>query len=185
MSHQLRQIIESDIFRYYGSSRRPRSHKLRPAAKYMSSFRKAQHYRERGNRFARLLHELRVKYLMRKTLIQIPTKTTVGRGLYIGHMGSVIVNENAVIGNNVNLATGVTIGQTNRGAKRGCPTIGDRVWIGTNAVVVGGITIGDNVLIAPNSYVTDDIPANSIFAGNPGSWRPSENATNGYVNNLT
>ena len=91
----------------------------------------------------------------------------------------------AKIGDNCNVAAGVTIGQENRGKRKGASTIGDRVWIGTNAVVVGKVTFGDNVLIAPNSYVNFDVPSNSIVIGNPGKIienRPD--ATEGYCHNL-
>ena len=61
--------------------------------------------------------------------------------------------------------------------------IGNKVWIGTNSVIVGKITIGDNVLIAPNSFVNFDVPSNSIVIGNPGKIIPSTNATDKYINN--
>ena len=87
----------------------------------------------------------------------------------------------AKLGKNINLAPGGTIGQENRGKRKGTPTIGDGVWIGTNAVVVGNITIGDDVLIAPLSYVNFDVPSHSIVLGNPARIIPRENATEHYV----
>ncbi|MGL6039532.1 MAG: serine acetyltransferase, partial [Soonwooa sp.] len=59
----------------------------------------------------------------------------------------------------------------------------DEVWIGPNAVIVGGITIGNNVLIAPNAYVNMDVPANSVVIGNPAQITPNNMATEGYINN--
>ena len=88
------------------------------------------------------------------------------------------------IGKNVNIATGVTIGQENRGKRKGCPTIGDRVWIGTNAVLVGNINIGSDVLIAPLSYVNFDVPDHSIVLGNPARIISRENATASYIEKL-
>src|SRR5690606_40411454 len=114
---------------------------------------------------------------------QISYKTEIGGGLYLGHWGTVVVNPKAKIGKNCNLAHGVTIGQTNRGEKQGVPEIGDNVWIGTNAVIVGGIKIGNNVLIAPNSYVVNDIEDDSIVVGNPARTMKNEHATDGYINN--
>ena len=61
----------------------------------------------------------------------------------------------------------MVIGQTNRGKNKGVPTIGNEVWIGINAAIVGGITIGDDVLIAPNSFVNVDVPSHSVVFGNP------------------
>ncbi|WP_292011093.1 serine acetyltransferase [Chryseobacterium sp.] len=114
---------------------------------------------------------------------QIYPETEIGEGFYLGHWGSLVINPNAKIGKNCNIAQGVTIGQQNRGKNKGFPVIGDDVWIGTNAVIVGGINIENNVLIAPNSYVNFDVPANSIVMGNPAKIYPSEDATHGYINN--
>jgi hypothetical protein len=79
---------------------------------------------------------------------QIPDRAEIGAELYLEHFGPVAVNPAAGIGRHVNLAVRVTIGQTKRGARAGSPTIGDRVWSGTNAVIVGSIRVGDGALIA-------------------------------------
>lgn len=86
------------------------------------------------------------------------------------------------IGRNCNIHKGVIIGQTNRGINKGVPTIGDSVWIGVNAAIVGRITIGEDVLIAPNSYVNIDVPSHSIVFGNPCIIKHREKATEGYIN---
>lgn len=67
--------------------------------------------------------------------------------------------------------------------KSGVPEIGDDVWIGTNAVIVGGVKIGNNVLIAPNTYVNQDVESDSIAVGNPMTIIKNEKATEGYLNN--
>ena len=85
-----------------------------------------------------------------------------------------------VIGNNVNVHKGVTIGRTNRG-NAGSPHIGNTVFIGINATVVGNIKIGDDVLIAPNAYVNFDVPSHLIVIGNPGVIHQKYNATKGYI----
>lgn len=77
----------------------------------------------------------------------------------------------------------MTIGQENRGIRKGVPVIGNEVWIGINATIVGKITIGDDVLIAPNSYVNCDIPSHSVVFGNPCVIKYREKATEGYINN--
>lgn len=115
-------------------------------------------------------------------MIQIPTSTRVGKGFYIGHCGRIIVNPDVTIGDNVNIATGVVIGAANRGEKKGTPIIGNQVWIGSNAVIVGKIRIGDDVLIAPNSFVNTDIPDHSIVIGNPAQIHMREYACEGYIN---
>lgn len=106
-----------------------------------------------------------------------------GYGLYIGHPFCITINAKAVIGNNVNIHKGVTIGQENRGHRKGVPVIGSKVWIGVNSTIVGNITIGNNVLIAPNTLVNFDVPDNSVVVGNPATIHPREDATAGYINN--
>ena len=122
-------------------------------------------------------------HLSKKTQIQIPARTRIGEGFYIGHLGRVIILPDAIIGKNVNVGTGVTIGMENRGARKGAPTISDDCWIGTNAVIVGNVKIGSDVLIAPLSYVNFDVPDHSIVIGNPGKILPKENATADYICN--
>ena len=114
--------------------------------------------------------------------LEIHPNTSIGKGFYIGHPFNITINPGTVIGNNVNIHKGVTIGRENRGKRQGAPVIGNEVWIGVNSTIVGSITIGDNVLIAPNSFVNVDVPANSIVFGNPCVIKPSVNATEGYIN---
>lgn len=115
--------------------------------------------------------------------LEISYGANIGEGLYLGHAFNITVNPNAVIGKNCNLHRGVLIGQENRGRRKGAPTIGDRVWIGVNAAVVGNINIGDDVLIAPLSYVNCDVPSHSIVLGNPCVVKHKDNATEDYIIN--
>lgn len=100
--------------------------------------------------------------------IDIPYNTNIGRGFYIGHFGSIVVNGKATIGSNVNISQGVTIGQSNRGPRKGVATIGNCVYIGPGAKIVGNVKIGNNVAIGANCVVTKDIPDNAVVAGIPG-----------------
>lgn len=113
--------------------------------------------------------------------IEISRTTQIGAGLYIGHAYNITINPKAILGKNINIHRGVLIGQTNRGGRRGAPVIGNEVWIGINAAIVGNITIGDDVLIAPNSYVNRDVPSHSIVIGNPCIIKHKDNATEGYI----
>jgi serine O-acetyltransferase len=115
---------------------------------------------------------------------QIPLTTKIGKGLHIAHFGNVVLHVNASLGENCNLCHGITIGQANRGERKGYPSLGNKVWVGTGAVIVGKIVVGDNVLIAPNSYVNFDVPSNSIVLGNPGKVIPKEDATLGYIESI-
>lgn len=115
---------------------------------------------------------------------QIPSNVQIGSGLYIGHYGTIVVNGDVVIGKNCNLAHSITIGQANRGKLKGAPVLGDNVWIGTGAVVVGKINIGSNVLIAPNAFVNMDVPENSLVIGNPARIIPKQNPCEDYIENI-
>ena len=101
------------------------------------------------------------------TGISLPYRAEIGSHLYIGHFGNIIINANAVIGNNCNISQGVTIGVSGRGNKRGVPTVGDNVYIGANAVVAGKITVGDNCMIAANSLVVRPVKSNCTIMGVP------------------
>lgn len=128
-------------------------------------------------------YRLTLRHYQIKYGFQIYPETEIGEGLYLGHWGALVINPKAKIGKNCNIAQGVTIAQANRGKNEGVPIIGNEVWIGPNAVIVGKITIGNNVLIAPNAYVNIDVPDNSIAVGNPAVITPKLNATEGYINN--
>lgn len=110
-----------------------------------------------------------------------PPLATIG-GCYLGHTFNITVNPHVRIGRNCNMHKGVTVGQENRGARKGAPIIGDRVWMGVNASVAGAVTIGDDVLIAPGAYVNQDIQSGSIVLGNPCKVIPSSDATRRYIN---
>lgn len=116
--------------------------------------------------------------------LEITANNQIGGGIYIGHAYNITINSRAKIGCNCNIHKGAVIGQANRGKRKGYPTIGDRVYIGINSVIVGKITIGDDVLIAPNSFVNVDIPSHSVVFGNPCVIKHRDWATEGYVNNI-
>ena len=80
-------------------------------------------------------------------------KLDIGPGLYMGHVYGITLNPKVKIGKNCNIHKGVTIGQENRGKRKGVPVIGDEVWIGINATIVGNVHIGNDVLIAPGAYI--------------------------------
>lgn len=113
--------------------------------------------------------------------IEIPIGCSIGGGLYMGHVWGITINANAILGENINIHKGVTIGAENRGARKGAPTIGNNVWIGINSTIVGKITIGDDVLVAPNTYVNCDIPSHSVVFGNPCIVKHKDHATEGYI----
>lgn len=163
-------ILQKDYMRY------PKASDMPAFQKY---FRKVQ-----STSFFPLQFLYKVIFRLLKEMrhIEISRVTQIGAGLYIGHAYDITINPNAILGKNINIHRGVLIGQTNRGGRRGAPVIGNEVWIGINAAIVGNITIGDDVLIAPNSYVNCDVPSHSVVFGNPCIIKHRENATEGYVN---
>jgi serine O-acetyltransferase len=99
--------------------------------------------------------------------LEITYLSKIGPGLYIPHPQGIVVHEDAVIGRNCLLSQGVTIGDLKRGDRKGCPVIGDNVYIAPGAVVVGHIKVGDNVAIGANAVVNRDLPDNAVAAGIP------------------
>lgn len=175
-------VFKKDLYRYYGDEGEPLLKRIfRPLEiRYIRLYRKAN-----GCKFLplKLFYMLRLMSLSNRTKIQIPARTKIGEGFYIGHLGRVIIHPEAELGKNINIATGVTIGMENRGKRKGVPKISDNCWIGTNAVIVGNVRIGSDCLIAPLSYVNFDVPDHSIVIGNPGKIIPKENATAEYICN--
>ncbi len=174
-------VFKKDLYRYYGDKGESFIDRiLRPCEiKYIYLFRKAQSTKGLINKY----YKLRLRLFSDKTHTLIPPSTEIGPGFYIGHHGRVLIDYRVKIGSNVNVATNVSIGPEKRGKRAGVPTVGNDVWIGTSAIVVGNVSIGNNVLIAPLTFVNFDVPDNSIVIGNPGRIIPREDATEGYINN--
>ena len=116
--------------------------------------------------------------------IEIDYPVQIGKGIFIAHPYGITINDKVVIGQNCNIHKGVTIGQENRGIRKGTPTMGNNVWIGMNSTVVGSIHIGNDVLIAPNTYLNSDVPDHSIVIGSPAKIISRNNATDSYINNV-
>jgi len=100
------------------------------------------------------------------TGISISSNAKIGSGIYIGHFGGIFIHSDAIIGKNFNIAQGVTVGVLGLG-KKGAPIIGDNVFIGSGAKVLGSIKIGNNVKIGANAVVVNDVPANCTVVGIP------------------
>lgn len=132
------------------------------------------------NPISKVYYEFKLYRLKRKFGLEINTKTKIGEGLLLSYPYNITVNSGAVIGRNVNLKKGVTIGNS-AGKHSGNPVIGDYVQVGINSTVIGNISIGDDVLIAPNTLVNIDVPSHSVVIGCPCKIFPKENATIHYV----
>ena len=99
--------------------------------------------------------------------MDLDPQATIGGGLYIGHIGGVHINPGAVLGRNCDVAHRVTIGASAMGRK-GAPVVGDDVYIGTGATLVGEIKIGNGAKISANTLVISNIPAGATVMGVPG-----------------
>lgn len=104
----------------------------------------------------------------RKTGIEIHPGATIGSGLFIDHGHGVVIGETAIVGDDVTLYQGVTLGGTGKETGKRHPTVGSRVMIGAGAKVLGSVTIGDDCKIGAGSVVLTDVPANSTVVGVPG-----------------
>ncbi len=102
------------------------------------------------------------------TGIEIHAGAKIGKGFFIDHGMGVVIGETAIIGKNVTLFQGVTLGGTGKQKGKRHPTIGNNVVVGAGACVLGDIHIGDNVSIGANAVVVRDVPANSTVVGVPG-----------------
>jgi serine O-acetyltransferase len=124
-----------------------------------------------------------LKFIEMTTGISLPCQAIIGPGLYIGHFGNIFVGEDTVIGHTCNISQGVTIGVSGRDQSRGVPKIGNRVYIATNAVVVGKISVGDDAVIAANSLVTTDVAAHTTVMGVPAQFK-NANGSEAYLDPL-
>jgi serine O-acetyltransferase len=138
-----------------------------------------------GYRFCRWVYLLETFWFIKKPLklvaevvsllihaathIKLPWRASIGPGFYMPHTCCIVVNPHAVIGSNCTIAHGVTIGHRAGGSKRGggCPVIGDRVYIGPGAAVIGPITIGDDALVGVGAIVARSVLPRGVVAGNP------------------
>lgn len=160
--------LEMDQIRY-GKDKMPR---------FQYYYRKAQ-----NGGMLKLLYKFLFIRAREKKCIDMAIENKIGGGVYFGHSTGITINPHAVIGNNCNIHKGVTIGRENRGLRKGSPIIGNNVYIGINATVVGNVRIGDDVMIASNSFVNFDVPDHSIVIGNSAVIKHRDHATEGYINN--
>ena len=102
------------------------------------------------------------------TGIEIHPAAKIGGGIFIDHGFGVVIGETAIVGRNVTLFQGVTLGGTGKETGKRHPTVGDNVVIGAGAKVLGNITIGDNVYIGANAVVLNSVGCDCTVVGVPG-----------------
>ena len=138
---------------------------LYPSFKVMLHYRIAHRLYQNGHFFlARWISQRAV----RKTGIEIHPGAVIGDNFFIDHGNGVIIGETAVVGNNVTLYQGVTLGGTGKEHGKRHPTIGDNVMISAGAKIIGSFKIGENSKIGAGSVVIEEVPPNCTVVGVPG-----------------
>ena len=160
IKEQIRTVMEKDP-----SISNPFEVLLCPSFKALIYYKISHYFYERK-------HLILARYISekakRKTGIEIHPGATIGKGLFIDHGTGVVIGETAIIGNNVTLFHGVTLGGTGKEKGKRHPTIGNNVFIGSGAKILGNIIIGDNVKIGANAVILKNVPSNVTIVGVPG-----------------
>ena len=138
---------------------------LYPSFKVMLSYRRAHRLYEKGHYFwARYISQKAA----RRTGIEIHPGAQIGKGFFIDHGTGVIIGETTVIGNNVTLYQGVTLGGTGKETGKRHPTLKDNVMVSAGAKIIGSFTVGENSKIGAGSVVLKEVPDNCTVVGVPG-----------------
>ncbi len=179
---KFRQLVRSDLYRHGGLSGFRGFCKawLLPGFRYSLLFR-LQTARKRSSPPSFLLRTMLRHYRFRFGF-EINPQARIGEGFHLtDHCGPVIIGP-VRIGKLCTVAHNVTIGRTyDPQGGIGRPTLGDRVWVGAGAVLVGPIAVGSDVLVAPNAFVNFDVPDHSLVIGNPGRIIPRRDPTRFYI----
>lgn len=136
-----------------------------PGFRAVRRHRRAHRAYQKGHFFWARLISARTKRL---TGIDIHPGAVIGQGLFIDHGSGVVIGETAVLGNNVTLYQGVTLGGTGKDTGKRHPTLGDDVVVGAGAKVLGPITLGNHVKVGAGAVVLKDVPDQCTVVGNPG-----------------
>lgn len=138
---------------------------LYPSFKVMISYRRAHKLYLKGHYFwARWISQRAA----RRTGIEIHPGATIGKGFFIDHGTGVIIGETTIIGDNVTLYQGVTLGGTGKETGKRHPTLEDNVMVSAGAKVIGSFTVGRNSKIGAGSVVIEEVPPNCTVVGVPG-----------------
>jgi len=164
----------ADCARYFAYLENPRSRRARwrtllttEGLWAIGNYRFGQYLLEEASRPVRAL--LRFPYACSSRLLGLATgihlfpSTRIGPGLYIGHYGNIWVSPLASLGARCNLSQGVTIGT----AVDAAPVLGDRVWVGPNAVISGPVRVASGAVVAACSLVVAHVPENAVVIGVP------------------
>ena len=136
-----------------------------PGLRAIRAHRRAHRAYEKGRMVLARLISQRARH---KTGIEIHPGAVIGRRLFIDHGDGVVIGETTIIGDDVTIYQGVTLGGTGKDTGKRHPTIGNGVTIGAGAKVLGPITVGDRSKVGAGSIVLRDVPPDCTVVGNPG-----------------
>lgn len=167
----------ADLKRYYAHLNGPhtrfrhlRMAMMKEAIWAIWLFRFGQYLYHEANPLIRILlvipYRLTVKLTGLTVGIHLYPQTRIGPGFHIGHYGGIWISPRATLGANCSVCQGVTIGVAGKN-ENGGPVLGDRVWVGPNAIVTGNVKVGSGAVIGANSLVASDIPENGVAVGVP------------------
>jgi serine O-acetyltransferase len=180
----VRALITADLYRYEGASGWKgffRTFTAEPGFRLTTLLRLSRYLRAQPWGRWGLYHfvELWRRGAAVKFGVYIDPATSIGPGLYLGHPLGIVINRRCVIGADCSISQHVTLGSKNREPNKGCPTLGNRVYVGPGAVVIGAIQLGDDVAVGANCVVTKDAPAMAVVVGVPG-WIVSSRGSSDY-----
>lgn len=171
-----KEAFNADFLRYKGPNYNPIKVIVSPALKSIYVGRKKSFSKK--NIFWKVID----KYISHKYGNEI-SYDAIDKGIVLEHPYNITVAAGSKIGRNCMLFKGCTIGSVRSGNNKGCPTLGDSVMVGANAMVCGNIRIGNDVMIVANSFVNFDVPDHSIVIGNPGIVHYKVGASSDWVGN--
>lgn len=168
---QLKEYIAADLYRYAGNV----SFKsfirfwFTPGFRFSFFLRCCNYYSRNYKGPFFLISLLFLRHYQFKYGIGIHYSTEIGKGLYIGHFGGIIVNPQCVIGEQVMITPGVLLGLSidKKTSELLFPKVKDRVYLGNNSKIFGDVTIGNDAMIGVGTIVTRDVPDKAIVVGNP------------------
>ena len=114
-----------------------------------------------------IFYNLGFKFIQIITGISIPAGTIIGAGLHLAHFGPILVSGGSVLGDHCNLGNSVVIGFGISNDKPGSPRLGNRVFVGPGAKILGPVNIGNDAAIGANAVVTHDVPERAVVGGVP------------------
>lgn len=164
----LREVIREDCAAVVAKD--PSASSEREVARNAVGFRAVRAYRRQHWLYGHGLQRLALRMARRSREnygVEIHPAATIGRRFVIDHGMGVVIGGTAILGNDVMLYQGVTLGMTGKHGGKRHPTLGNNVMVGAGAKVLGDITLGDNSKVGANAVVVHDVPSDVTVAGVP------------------